>query len=272
MEWRMSDETYRGLEGKTVLVTRPKAQSEALVKALEAEGANVVLFPTIEIGPPDSWTKCDEAIRRIPAYDVLVFTSANAVERFFERILIVDGRNLSAMRQKNVYAVGEMTKNALESRGCRVNDIPEKATATDLGLLLQKLDLRQKKVLFPRGDLGGSALLTLLRSSGAHVDDPIVYKTGKPEATSVMPIKEMLLKREIDAVTFFSPSSVRNFVELFSAESLIGIPVFVIGEVTAQAALGLGVGVAVISPTSTVRSMIESLKEYFSFNRPKDIQ
>ncbi len=252
------------LEGKKILVTRAKHQSLQLVGAIEDAGGFAVCFPMVEIQPPDSWSECDEAIRRLPTYDFIVFTSSNAVGKFFERTLIVDGHNLAVIREKPVYAVGDTTKRSLESHGCRVNDIPEKSTAGELGHLLLELDLRRKKILFPRGNLGSQAMIGLLRSSGAEIDDPIVYKTGKPDGTNLAPLKEMLLHGEIDAVTFFSPSSVKNFVELISAEILRTVAIAVIGEVTAKAAEELGMNVDVISKDPSVESMVKSLRDYFA--------
>lgn len=260
----LKPQTPKLLDGRTVLVTRARIQAEAFARAIGDAGGNVLFFPVIEIVAPDSWLDCDTAIRHLHSYDFIVFTSANAVEKLFERTLRIDGRGLSTIRQKSVYAVGEMTRRSLELRGCKVIDIPEKSTAEDLGRLLKELDLKKKKVLLPRGELSSRVLPTLLRQSGATVDEPVLYNTRKPEPGNVNTIRELFLKKDIDVVTFFSPSSVRNFAELISIEHLEGAVVAVIGEVTAEAAQQIGIRVDVIPAVSTGKSMVESLGEFFS--------
>ncbi|MEO6463368.1 MAG: uroporphyrinogen-III synthase, partial [Candidatus Eisenbacteria bacterium] len=69
------------LEGRTVVVTRARAQAAALVEALRRLGARVLELPAIEIVDPPDWSPFDAALDRLEAYDWVVFTSANAFER-----------------------------------------------------------------------------------------------------------------------------------------------------------------------------------------------
>jgi len=75
---------------KTVLVTRTRKQSEEMTAQLEAVGATVVHCPTIEVLSPDSWAQLDASIRRIKQYDWVVFTSANGVRFFFDRLVEIE--------------------------------------------------------------------------------------------------------------------------------------------------------------------------------------
>src|ERR1043166_775774 len=74
------------LSGRTVMITRARAQAAEFAAALEAAGARVVACPTIEIVAPESYAELDEAIENLFGYDWLVFTSANAVEHFLRRL------------------------------------------------------------------------------------------------------------------------------------------------------------------------------------------
>src|ERR1043166_8760896 len=74
------------LIGKTVLITRAASQSAELRSSLEELGARVIECPTIQIVPPKTWKPVDEAIRRLQSYHWLLFTSANAVEQFMDRM------------------------------------------------------------------------------------------------------------------------------------------------------------------------------------------
>src|SRR5258708_37974168 len=74
------------LLGKTIMVTRARAQSVEISARLEALGATVIHCATIEVAEPLSWTLLDASIQRLAEYDWLVFTSATGVEVFFHRL------------------------------------------------------------------------------------------------------------------------------------------------------------------------------------------
>ena len=78
----------RALFGKRVVVTRSRAQAGVFSELLLDEGADVEEFPTIAIADPDDFGPLDRAIERLSdgSYNWVVFTSANGVERFFERL------------------------------------------------------------------------------------------------------------------------------------------------------------------------------------------
>jgi uroporphyrinogen-III synthase len=257
-EW--TRESSAPLKGRRVLITRAKEQTDEFAHALERAGATVSFFPTIEIVSPDSWVECDRAIRNLHDYHFLAFTSVNAVENFFSRALVVDGWSLPTIRRNKIYAVGEKTKSALESHGCKV----EEATAEELGHLLGRVEMRGKRVLLPRGNLGTQLLPKLLRQHGAIVDEVVVYQTRKPESPDVESVQRMLHNKEIDAVTFFSPSSFRNFVDLISSDKLNGVVVAVIGEVTANTAQSAGLKVDVVAAKASSESMVSSLADFFA--------
>src|SRR5205085_9526865 len=74
------------LFGKRIVVTRAREQASELKRLLEDAGAHVVQFPTIEIVPPPSWESLDHVIDALAEYQWLIFTSANGVKFFFERL------------------------------------------------------------------------------------------------------------------------------------------------------------------------------------------
>src|ERR1041384_5818549 len=74
------------LPDKTIVITRAASQSANLRNRLEDLGARVIECPTIQIVPPKSWKPVDDVIRRIHTYQWLLFTSANAVEQFMDRM------------------------------------------------------------------------------------------------------------------------------------------------------------------------------------------
>ena len=80
----------RPLFGRTIVVTRARAQASDLVERLTDLGANCLEYPTIEVVPPENEAPLDQAIRNLAAYDWLVFTSVNGVRYFFDRLFALD--------------------------------------------------------------------------------------------------------------------------------------------------------------------------------------
>jgi uroporphyrinogen-III synthase len=77
----------------------------------------------------------------------------------------------------------------------------------------------------------------------------------------------MLLDRRIDAVTFTSASTVRNFARIIgeeqAADLLRGTIVAAIGPVTAEAAQQLGITTAVMPADYTIPALVAALIEHF---------
>src|SRR5690606_36774471 len=52
--------SVRPLKNKTIVLTRTVEQSKESVSAFSELGANVIIFPTLEIVPPSSWDEFDK--------------------------------------------------------------------------------------------------------------------------------------------------------------------------------------------------------------------
>jgi uroporphyrinogen III methyltransferase/synthase len=74
------------LSGKKILITRARDQAAVFSSSLRDLGAEVIELPTIKIVPPASWKGLDRAIDQIASYDWLIFTSANGVNFFWQRL------------------------------------------------------------------------------------------------------------------------------------------------------------------------------------------
>ena len=76
----------RPLFGKRIVVTRPKEDAADLSDRLVALGAEAIEAPMTRIVPPEDWAPLDGAMQDISAYAWIVFTSANAVDQFMQRL------------------------------------------------------------------------------------------------------------------------------------------------------------------------------------------
>ena len=212
------------LSGKTILLTRPRQQSEEMAALLEGLGANVLYAPMIEIREPDSWQALDESIHQLDLYDWLIFTSANSVKFFFQRLAQKSLEPLAKISKASICAIGLVTAKALESRGAKVDLIATDSTAEGLlqALLFYKGSLqalRGQRFLLPRARLAREVLPSELRKLGAQVDVVEAYQNVMPEMAGDS-ITHLFKQRVIDVVTFTSSSTVHNFVALAGVENL----------------------------------------------------
>jgi uroporphyrinogen-III synthase len=254
------------LGGKTVLVTRQPEQAGELRGDIERRGGRAVLFPTVRILPPLSWSACDAALTVIDRFDGLVFTSPNAVRRFLDRAR-EQGIDSALMARRRVWAVGERTAEELTAHAIGVQPLPEQYTGASLAEHVAATATTGSRLLLPQGDLASEELAGRLRGSGLTVETVVVYRTTAPSGRDVGEIHAQLAAGRIDAVTFLSPSSARNFAALFQGESLAAVlsraVVAVIGPVTRDALRELGVEPAVVAEVSTARGLVDALERYF---------
>ncbi|GBC77478.1 Uroporphyrinogen-III synthase [bacterium HR08] len=235
----------------TVLITRPRDQAQELADLLRDAGAHPLIFPAIEIAPPQSWDACDERIRRIADYTDVIFTSPNAVRFFLERCARFF--DLAHLRTRTFHAVGPKTAEAIAAYGLPIAPLPEACDAAHLAeALASEPTASQRRFLFPRGDLAEETLPRRLREAGLSVDEVIVYRTVKPDPPPEVrqAVWTALAHGKIRVVAFFSPSSVRNFLEFFpDFPALFHEPqarspkIAVIGETTARACQTVGLPV-----------------------------
>jgi len=245
----------RPLFGRRVVVTRPRAQAGGLAALLEEQGADVVAFPTIVLVPPADPAPLARAVAAAHTYDWIVFTSVNGVRAFFDRLAAAerDVRDLASVR---LAAIGPEL-------------LPEEYRAEGLLAALGSEELRGQRVLLPRAEGARAVLPETLAARGAEVDEVIAYRAVRPPEGDVESLRAALATGAVDALTFTSSSTVRNFVAMVGADELrrlvrAGRPVVAcIGPVTADTARALGLEVAVMPARYTVPALAAALVAHF---------
>ncbi|MFN2443191.1 MAG: uroporphyrinogen-III C-methyltransferase [Thermoanaerobaculia bacterium] len=253
------------LFGRTIVVTRARAQSSGLVKLLENEGASVVQFPMIEIRPPEEWASLDAVLDRVSSYEWIVFSSSNGVDAFFER-LGHHGKDLRVLASCRIAAVGEATATSLHNRGIIPDLVPEKFQAAALIPHFPE-DLTGVQIAIVRALSGKDDLLMELRHRGARVDLGVAYQT-RPSRGLRDQLGSMLGSGRIDAITFTSASTVDNFFEQLTDDErknvISNIRLASIGPVTSEALRSHGVRPAIEAPEATIHALKDALVERFS--------
>lgn len=261
----------RPLDGKRILITRASHQSQEFAAAIKRLGGTPLFFPAIEIGPPRSWKRCDAAIAATERYDAALFTSANGVTHFFDRMRKLGSPQLPS--QMSVVAVGERTAALLKELGVKAVQVPSAFSSKDLAALLNASRVRGKRFLFPCGNLRKEDSLTHIRSLGGTIAPVIVYTTNKPRKANMARVKELLKRGTIDIVTFASPSAVANFVAMIPdfARHLPRPASAAIGKTTAAALREAGIRPDAIATVSTSAGLLDALVEFVHRRRPKHL-
>ena len=252
------------LFGKKVLVTRSRAQASKLTAKLEELGAECIEAPAISIkAPADDYQALDQALARLDKYNWLIFTSANGVEHFWQR-LEKAGSDARALAGAKLCAIGSATADALKAHGLAADVIPDRYQAEGIIEALQGEITEGTKVLIPRAAEAREILPDTLRKAGAEVDVVPAYETVMGDGAAGE-IKKELEAGRIDAVTFTSSSTVTNFLKLLGNDTglLQGAKLCAIGPITAETMKKQGLEVCIEAKEYTIDGLVKAMKEAF---------
>jgi len=255
------------LLGRSVVVTRAREQASGLAAQLADLGAEVIQFPTIDIKPLEDYSSVDAAVRNLGAYDWLIFTSANGVKCFWER-LEAQGLDARALYGLQVAAIGPATAQAVRSHGIAPDFVPEAYIAESVAEGLIGLGMDGKKVLLPRAREAREVLPEELRKAGAQVDVLPVYETV-PAAAHRDEVLQRLEAGTLDAVTFGSSSTVDNFFAQIPADTIRNQPegkrvkFASIGPVTTKTLAKYGFACDIQPEDFTIPALVKALTAHY---------
>jgi uroporphyrinogen-III synthase len=252
----------RPLSGRGIVVTRPREHAASLAERIRAAGGDPILFPTIEILPPENAGAVSSLVARLDEFHLAIFVSPAAAMR---------GHGLvSATRNwpegLRVAAVGIGTAKTLEERGFHSVMAPAGEPDSEaLAALPELRDLRGRSVVIFRGQGGREWLRTTLEERGAQVEYAECYRRARPDANA-----GGLLARwqsgGIEAVSITSAEGLANFFEMLSPTGrgyLRSTPVFVPHPRIALAARNLDMREVVVTGRGDIRTVAE-MAAFFS--------
>ena len=258
------------LAGRTVVITRARAQADEFTSELEKYGADVVVCPTIEITDPESFERLDEALAHLYGYDWLIFTSVNGVDYFLSRFQ-ARGHELSELDELKVCAIGEATAEKLVEAQVHVDVVPREFKAEGIFAALEQFlggpdALSGLNFLIPRAAVARDYLPKALADAGARVDVVPAYRTVLPDNIDRGRIAAML-SGSADCIAFTSSSTVRNLAQLFDthdlSKALNRVVVACIGDITAGTAAEHGLETKIQPEQFTIPSLARAIAEYF---------
>jgi len=237
------------LQGRGILITRPREQAEGLAKLIEAAGGHAILFPAIEI----------EALplRKLAEFDLAIFVSPTAVKRA-----------LAAMKwppRAKAAALGRGTQRELERHGIKGVIAPDSGADSEALLAVPELQrVAGLRIVILRGEGGRSLLGDTLAARGAQVEYAECYRRVRPQTDSG-PLLTAFAQGAVHAVTVSSAEGLENLFEMLGAdgrEHLRKTPLFVPHPRIAAEARRLGLGEASVGGASD-QEMLERLVAYF---------
>jgi uroporphyrinogen-III synthase len=251
------------LAGKRVVVTRAAHQAEELAALLRERGAIPLLYPCIEILPPEDTSEFDAALRSAASseFDWLVLTSANTVSVLAYRLSALD-ISPDALGNLRVAAVGAATAEAARKQiGVEITTVPESYQADALADTMGSV--QGARMLLPQSGLADDTLKTDLVQRGAKVISVEAYRTGI--GSGGVDVPALLDEGKIDAVTFTSASTVANFLARIAGNRLPeNVCIACIGGKTAAQAFARGLNVQVIPTRHTLESLVTALEMHFT--------
>ncbi len=262
----MANATSSPLSGKRVVITRAALQSSELFEKLRARGAEPISLPLVSFAPPQDFAPVDAALQELERFDWAIFTSVNVVHALVTRSAAL-GLDLHQIgKPPRIAVVGPATRQEAEHAGFSVDYVAK----THLGVALAEElgeQLRDTSVFLPRSDRANPDLPAALRRFGAKLTDVVAYRTLLPTDLDRERVAR-IAAHEADAVLFFSPSAVHNFVELVGRPQLSTLQesaaMAAVGPVTAAALREAGVHRIVVAADTTPAAVVAALEAHFA--------
>ena len=247
--------TVKPLLGKLVLVTRPAHQSAEMLRDLHTLGATTICQPAIEISAPAAWQPVDQLIAELPTFDWLVFSSANGVNYFLNRLL-EKGRDLRHLGSCQLAAIGPATAESLHNFHLRADLQPAEYRAESLAEQLAP-QVKGKRVLLLRASRGREVLAEMLTAAGADVSQVVVYESRDVEQPAEQ-VLAALQAGKIDWITVTSSAIARSLVRMFG-DDLKQARLVAISPLTAEVLSAAGYPAATVATEYTTAGVIQAI-------------
>jgi uroporphyrinogen-III synthase len=197
------------LHGVGVLVTRPEHQAMPLCRLLELQGAATLRLPAIDIKPLGNWREIAARLGALEKFDVVIFTSANAVR--FGAPLLDQKRGLT------LAAIGPATARALNQAGYRVSMQPAGNFDSETLLLHPRLEHPAgRRILIVKGRDGRPFLQQELLRRGAQVETAAVYERlpAAPGAGVLAALQASFGAGQVQVITATSIEVAHNLLKI----------------------------------------------------------
>jgi uroporphyrinogen-III synthase len=200
-------------------ITRESSTSAEFKGVMENYGWTVIFLKSIVV-LPKPYLELECIVSRIiqESYEACVFLSGNAVD-----ILMTNANStgsvlalITKLRAIRVICIGSRTKEKLSHYGIESVIVPETYNTQGLIDCLSNYKNSVRRIIVPRSQLGDNEILQSISKLGISVDQYQLYDTS---INSIIDNEwnrffYLLRNRNMDAVGFTSPSSVRALFQI----------------------------------------------------------
>lgn len=246
-------------QAKTVVVTRPQEQSQALVEALQQAGASVLLLPTLAIDPIPIDYPQKAFVLDLDRYSIVICVSANAARIGLD--VLSDYWPQWPVAQQ-WFAVGPATGQAMGEWGLNLKTAEQGSTSETLLDWPELQNLHGQRVLILRGEGGRETLAETLRTRGAQVDYLELYRRVMPQVNPA-PLIEKLQQGQRVILTVTSGDGLRNLMALVGDGQLSALcrcPMVVVSGRLAEFAQSLGFDSVLTADSPNTDDMIHCIQ------------
>jgi len=243
------------LSGKNILLTATKALVEKMSPEFKKLGANIcemslIATKEIEIDKNTFVSELELATH-------ILFTSANGVDIFFEKIKNYD-IDVRSLYNKKICVIGSGSSEALKKYGVNADFIPSKFDSKSfVEEILPKLD-KNSRVLMLRANLGNDNLPNGLKTAGIEFRDISIYDTIIDYRRSFELNKEI---KKFDYVVVASASATKALCEMIEDKSALLNRVVSIGPVTTKALREFEIEELITAKQYDVKGIVDAIKK-----------
>ncbi len=202
-----------------------------------------------------------QTLTKLSDYDWIIFTSQNGVKVFFDAMekLKKDARVFSSAK---IACIGPQTEATLNQFAIKADFVPTVFTSEQFGKqLISFTNLKDKKILLLRSEIASNELVEILKQAEAQVEDISIY-TAVMQKSETAYLEEKIHNREIDWITFASPSAVQGFFDNINSEIINSskIKIASVGPVTSKELEQKGVKVNVTASEHTLEGLLDAIE------------
>ena len=249
--------SLESLEGKGILIARPRMQADYLMEQIASRAGRAVLCPAIDLIELNA-----KPVSLVVTYDAIIFVSPTSVEMGWKKAKGLIEGSAGIL----IAATGRVTANKVLDEGCNKVLFPDgQGGAHALVVLLRnQLDLPSSRVLVVNGEGGDGRLEQALRREGVKVQTFTCYRRSDiRDSTHLESLGESALG--LDAWIATSRRSIGNMFAQFKGRTtkLTTIPLFVNHSAIADEALIRGVKTVCVCHDAG-EAMIKSIEDWFA--------
>lgn len=251
---------------KTILVTRPLSQGEALCRQLQQRGFATRHVPVMTVSPlqdAESITRIHTCFSRLNDYHGLIVVSLNAAEQALFWLAC-----FPVHQPLHWFSVGKTTAQFLQNslalkNGASIIYPHERMDSEGLLALpaLQADQVKGQHFLLLRGKGGRELIANTLTERGAHVSSCELYHRLFPEQNARL-LQEAI--QAADSIIINSGESLENFLRLAGSSSAFGKTLVVPGERVAQIARQAGFQHIIVAANATDEATLDAIHAAFA--------